>query len=310
MLVGDRASAINARAAITGGLVRLHPMALADGRYALPESVLYAAAHDLLSGWATETPAPGAYLPEQVPIAPFFTARIGGRSYYPTRGIGGITEPAANVFRFEVKANDADSLSDSQGGSRRRELVCTNTGRGVGAETVWIAFSVIRGPSDGMVPVVNGSWGLIHQWHSVDKGVPRSPVLAVDYSNNQLSIFTRSSANTSNGNGVAVRHYTAALPAVGVVKHFVIQSTFGEFGHLNVWINGLSAVNADVPIGYWTDLTDGSGRTELGYPHWGLYQKNHSETDVVYIANPEWGAADLSTRITTPLPVPDLSPWS
>ena len=314
MLVGSRADAINARALVQGRWARLTPRPLVDDRYVLPESTLtnpdYAAAAGTLAGWAVESPELGTHLPEQVPLAPFFAARIGGRSYYHTRSNGLLTEPAANVFRFEVKANDAEGLSDSQGGSRRSELVCTAAGRGVGAATVWIAFTFILGPHDGMVPVVAGNWGIVHQWHSIDKSIGRSPVLVVNCSDNQLSILTRSSTSLYNGNGIPVTHYTAALPAQGALNHVVMQSTFGQAGHLNAWIGGVQVVNVDTPIGYYTDLTDGSGRTELGYPHWGLYQKNHSETDVVYIANPEWSAGSLAARIAAPTAVPDLSPWA
>ena len=86
-----------------------------------------------------------------------------------------------------------------------------------------------------------------------------------------------------------------------------MQATFGENGHLNTWINGSQVVDTDTPIGYFTDLTDGSGRTILGYPQFGLYTANQPDTDIVYHANPEWGTSDLSARISAPLSVPDLN---
>jgi hypothetical protein len=80
----------------------------------------------------------------------------------------------------------------------------------------------------------------------------------------------------------------------------VISGLLGQSGHITVWLDGTQIVNADAPIGYYND--DGGARA-LAYPHWGLHQTNVDAPSVIYHANMEWGTADLSSRVDTPLPV-------
>lgn len=313
MLVGARDAAINARAlvgSVVGG-ARIEPLLLTDGRFALPAEVLtdpaFAAAVSTLSGWSTETPATSDYV--VMPTPNTFNAMVNGKTMYHSGRPSSLTMPASNVLRFELRVNDFGASVDSANRNRRSELVANGPGRGIGAGTVWSSFCFILGDHLGLSAVRSGMFGLVHQWHSVDTSVGRSPVLNVDCSNNVFTIRTRSSVGADAGNpsGTETIHYSAAVPAKGAKTYVVLQATFGSSGHLNAWVNGSQVVNVDTPIGYYTDLTDGSGRTELGYPHWGLYTRNQSETDIVYIANPEWGTTDLSGRIASPLSVPDLT---
>lgn len=315
MIVGGRDSAINARALVHSdyGGNRLWPLLLSDGTFALPPEVQtdpkYAAAVATLAGWLTATPLPGDYIPASSGSPQAFRMMVDGKYMHHSGRTESLTMPDPAVFRFEARVNDFQGFSgDSANQNRRSELVADGSDRGIGVGTLWSAFCLILGDHDGLSKVRSGPLGLVHQWHSVDIGIGRGPVLFVDCSNNVMAIRTASSASLDAGqNGIAVTRYSTSIPAKGTKTYFVFQATFGQTGHLNAWVNGTQVVNADTPIGYYNDLTDGSGRTELGYPHWGLYTRNQSETDVVYIANPEWGTGSLSARISTPLAVPDLT---
>ncbi|WP_163700471.1 heparin lyase I family protein [Mycolicibacterium agri] len=215
-----------------------------------------------------------------------------------------LTMPHPDVFRFELRSNDFGWWADSEDKKRRSEIItANNTTVGAGdGDTIWTAFCVVLGDHPGLLNSQGGvafPFGFITQWHSVDTTVGRGPVLAVNVSNNALKIQTRSD---TGGPSVVNQHYSGAVPAKGDKTYIVMQATFGEVGHLNAWINGSQLVNADTPIGYYNDP-----HAILGYPHWGLYAINQPTTDIVYIANPEWGTTDLSARISSPLPVPDLT---
>lgn len=111
--------------------------------------------------------------------------------------------------------------------------------------------------------------GFVHQWHSVDTTVGRSPGLCDDVSNNVLTIQTRSSAalgGVSSFNGVPVIQYSTAIPAKGEKTYFVLEALWGEEGHVNAWINGSLVVDEETPVGYYDDLTDGSGRGRVLKP--------------------------------------------
>lgn len=323
MIVGSRDSAVNARAAIAAlrpwslqesGGIRLSPLLLTDGSYALPAEIAsnarFAAALPFIAGWATATPAPSDYVPQ---ISGQLTAQlellVNGKTMRHVGRPAGLTMPASNVFRFETHVNDFAGTFDSNNANRRCEIVSDDPAtRGVGAGTLWSSFCVILGNTPGLTKTRSGPLGAVHQWHSVDTSIGRSPPFHIDCSNNVMQIITRSSASVDgNSNGLAVQQYLGTIPAKGVRAFFVVQGTTGASGHLNVWMNGTQIVNVDTPIGYYTDLTDGSGRTELAYPHWGLYTRNQGETDVVCIANPEWGTASLSARVDTPLSVPEFA---
>lgn len=300
MIVGSRRSAVNVSALVASdhGGARLEPRLLTDGRYALPAPVLshsdYAAAASELAGWAEETPASGDYVTPpfaESDAKPMFIP-VDGKIFYRTARRSALTMPADNVFRFEVRTNDFAGSFDSVNAKRRSEIIQTQ-GATLGpkdGDTTWSAFCLVLGDHPGLSEVTANFQGYVHQWHSVDTTVGRSPGLCVDVSNNEMRIATRSSLSlggASGFNGIPVNHYTTAVPAKGTKTYFVLQATWGKNGHLNAWVNGTQVVDVDARIGYYDDLTDGSGRTVLGYPHWGLYAKNQPMTDIVYIANPE-----------------------
>jgi hypothetical protein len=86
--------------------------------------------------------------------------------------------PAKSVYRFEVHANDFGWPGDSTRDNRRSELVSTGVKYGSGT-TLWTSFSFVVGAAH--APFDGGSkHNTIHQWHSVDTTVPRSPVVDVE----------------------------------------------------------------------------------------------------------------------------------
>ena len=319
MLTGSLAQALNVRAltCATAGSTCASPRLLTDGRYALPATALqdssYAVAAEMLSGWhlndvgddELDSQANSEGVAE-------FTFSTGGNLMRQVGRPSSLTMPSAGVFRFAVEPDDFGGTYDSDSGSRRSEIVARRQD-GVGAGTVWSSFCLILGSTPGLS---SAGRGIVHQWHSADEDARRTPVLFVDVANSEFTIRTCSSAHLYGKNatgsatpqsGVQVVHYSASAPRAGEKMNITLQATFGKTGHLNGWINGDKVIDADTPIGYYDDLSDGSGRTVLGYPHWGLYTTNQPETDVVYIANPEWGTKDLSSRVNAPLFVPEIN---
>lgn len=318
MLVGPRRDAVNVHALVGDdhGGARLLPRLLNDGRYALPNNVLtdneYRAAHSILSEWSNESPSIGDYATQVTRSDNPQWVLVDNKQMWQAGRKTALTMPASNVFRYEVHVNDFEGVSDSNNQNRRSELV-SQWSDGVGAGTVWMSFCVILGDAPGLTKTTHG---IVYQWHSVDTNIPRSPVLSVNIASDGLKIRTASSSFLYGGSGTGTRHplngifvdrYTTSVPVKGAKTYIVMQATFGESGHLNAWINGSQVIDSDIPIGYYTDLTDASGRTILGYPQFGCYTANLPDTNVVYHANPEWGVDDLSARITSPLPVPDLT---
>lgn len=306
MIVGDRLSAINARALVQSehGGCRLVPRVLSDGRFAVPAAVLtdtgFAAAAATLSGWSTETPSSGDYvaLPEGSTGESPFGLLVDGKTLVHSGMRGSsLTMPDTDVFKFEIVVNDWSWLGDSSNGNRRSEIQ-TMPGSGYGATTVWSSFCLVYGNTVGMD---SADFAIVHQWHGVDSQFTRSPVCAINAEYGVLKWVTRSSADSSEH-----VHYSMTRPAKGARTYIVMQITFGSSGHLNAWVNGSQVVDVDYPIGYYNDLTDGSGRTELAYPLWGLYTRNRGETQVACHANIEWGTSDLSARIAAPLSVPEF----
>jgi hypothetical protein len=96
-------------------------------------------------------------------------------------------------------------------------------------------------------------------------------------------------------------HYVQPFtPATGVPTYFVVQGTFGQTGHLNVWMNGTQIVNVDCNFGFYSYPST----QQIAHIATGIYQANVTEPAVLYHANVEWGPRNLSSRIASPLTVP------
>lgn len=318
-LMGSLAQAINVRALVCGASDSAcpTPRLLNNGMYALPASVLsderYAVAAEDLTTWTQAKIDDSQYSQEvDEDENSNFMLSIDRKLMRQVGRPASLTMPQPGVFRFEVRPDDFGGTYDSNSGSRRSEIVARQRD-GSTVDTVWVSFCLVLGDA---TDLSTAGRGIVHQWHSVDRDVGRTPVLFIDVANSKFTIRTCSSADLygddakgsqTPDSGVQVVHYSTSTPGAGERTYVTLQATFGKFGHLNAWINGRKVVDTDTPIGYYTDLRDGSGRTILGYPHWGLYTTNRPDTQVVYIANPEWGARSLAERISQPLFVPDIT---
>jgi len=90
---------------------------------------------------------------------------------------------------------------------------------------------------------------------------------------------------------------------IGYWTNFVhqIQCVPDGTGTWNVWINGIQELGFSGPLGQLT--SDGD------YWKFGQYRGTSSESSVVWYSNFEIGTVDLSSRITSPLPLPTGVPW-
>ncbi len=207
------------------------------------------------------------------------------------------SQPAPNVYRFEVHKDDFGWSGDSKNLKRRSELISRGERYRAGS-TLWTSFSFAVGPD--RKPFNGGSkQNIIHQWHSVDTNKSRGPVVRVELIDGNLEIRTESDQKVKGGPQSVVR-YRAMRPTDSAVHNLVISGRLGRDGHINAWLNGNQIVNADAPIGYYND---DNGKRALAYPHWGLYQSNVKAPSIIYLANLEWGTDSLAHRIQSPLPV-------
>lgn len=276
----------------------LAPVLLTDGRFGVSDAALtdprVAQYRHLLKQGAIEDQSTLTFLPSDP-----YKITLSGRECYlsaaATAHAFGI--PATNVYRFEIHRGESGYSGDAANGNRRAELVAgaTSADRYGSGETLWVSFSFVVGPAHATFDT-GGTLQLLHQWHSVDSGTARSPVLGVSVDGGNLRVYTRSDSTGST----AQNHYTVARPTDGVVHNVVISGLLGASGHLNVWLDGAQVVNVNTPIGYYND---DAGARDLAYTHFGMYQNNSVDPTVVFIANPEWGTTDLSARVASPLAV-------
>lgn len=293
LLTGPQASDLVWKQQFADAQLAPHPTT--DGRYALPESVLtdrrFARFREQLRVGSIGSATLGAPLNET-----HFITTLGGAPAYVSaaRVSHAFGMPATDVYRFECRKNESGYGGDSANRNRRSEIVADGAPWSAGA-TVWEAWSTVVSPSAHTGFDLPNAFAAAHQWHSVDTGMPRPPVLVIAFESGNIRIRTLSDAS-----GSAVTHYNAPRPADGTAIAFVVQATPGAAGtgHLRVWINGTQVVNAATPIGYYND--DGGARA-LAYPHWGMYMTNVSTRDVIFHGRIEHGTADLSARIASPL---------
>jgi len=285
---------------------------LADGRQGVADGVnalaAYADISSILNAGSVETGV--AWSAETVP-----TILVDGKkmTMNNARRAYSIAEPADNVFRQEMRANDPGTKTDLGFGNRRCEIVSIPESGWQDGQTLWMSWACIIGQQhDGMLSTSDPSnFGFTLQVHPINTTRPLAPCVGVDYSRGQMRIFTASDAEVSEdvaGYGVLKTRWSAALPDAGVITRFVISVTFGQTGHLKAWVNGMVVFDADVPIGYWTNNAATGG--VMGYPQWGIYEKNGGTTEVIYHANIEWGSSSLESRVASPVAVPNLSPWT
>lgn len=329
MIVGSKKDGINVANLVAADFngARLLPRPLADGGYALPDNAATAAetsaAHSILAGWANE-PSP-TYFTDATHDSNTHASLVINQAGKPYCHLGGrgnntLTMPDADVFRFSAGPDDAYAF-DLARGVRRSMIGSVRNAAGVygpmNGETAWCSFCFIAGDLDAVDSMTpGGSRGtLFMQWQSGEDpslSVAFGPPMFMDLpASGGLVIKTLSSAQMgSNGFPVVQTHYTGNRPQKGVKTYFVIETKFGASGYLKVWQNSTKIVDVVTPIGYYGGAQNNhaavSGTRPAGWLCLGPYGSGSQETDIVYIANPEWGLDSLAARISNPLSVPDL----
>lgn len=328
MIVGSKKDGVNVANLVAADFngARLLPRPLTDGGYALPDNAAVAAetsaAHSILADW-DDVPSP-TYFTDVSHNAETHSNLIinqGGSPYWQIGGRGNstLTMPDADVFRFSAGQDDAYAF-DLARGVRRSMIGAARNSAGfygpMAGETAWCSFCLIPGDLDGVDSMTaGGSRGtLFMQWQSgEDPGISAAfgpPMSMVFPAGGGLAISTLSSGAMANGFPVVQTHYTGTRPQKGAKTYFVLETKFGASGYLKVWQNGTKIVDVVTPIGYYGGAQDNhravSGSNPAGWLCLGAYGSSSQETDVVYIANPEWGLNTLAARISNPLSVPDL----
>lgn len=203
------------------------------------------------------------------------------------------TIPSPNLYRFECARNSDRPSADRKNGRRRVELAQVDGDfYFVDGDTVWASWSTVftnqRAGLDG------NNLSIFHQWHQHPDSAISAPPFAMYLDGGTMFIGSR---NPSGGTEL----YSAPAPASWVPVNFVVAVTLGEYGHVDVWIDGEQVVDVDTGVGYY-----GEGLPYLAYVKSGIYMNNTSTVDVVYHANLEFGLSDLSARVDNPLPLPAL----
>lgn len=272
---------------------------IADGRYALPQTVLTDPRHaEVASVLRRGIIGDDAGLVYENPYNTFKIVVDGQLMYLSAAKLAhAYGVPALGVHRFEGRKGETGFSGDAANGNRRSELVSDGY-RYMAGEHLWESFTMILGET-GASMEDEGLFCILNQWHSVDTSVARSPVFSLTARDGIIQLSTRSHRDGPN---VLNTHHTMPRPAKGVALNYVVHGFLGQNGHLDVWLNGNQIVNVDTPIGYYNDMTNGQPRA-LAYPHWGLYEKDSPARTVVYFANIEFGTQEKSARIPNPLPV-------
>jgi hypothetical protein len=280
---------------------QLQPVRLDDGRYAVGEGTLndrrLAEQRPLLLAGSIESASLDAAWDERIRFT------VDSKEVFllspPTPHA--ISIPSSNLYRFECRHNEFGWVNDEEHDNRHNELIGNQDTFALG-ETLWSSFSFVVGPEHAPFDysdytVTGVMHNTIFQWHAAGTSESGAPVLSVEMVEGNLEVWTRSDADLAGPNSGAQVRYSVARPTDGTVHSIVIQGTLGEFGHLNVWLNGSQVADTDCPIGYYN--TPG----ETCYIDWGIYQRNVDDSTIMYHANVEWGTADLSARIANPLSV-------
>ena len=333
MIVGSKKDGVNVANLIAADFngARLLPRPLADGDYALPDHAAISsdtsAAHSILAEWDDE-PSPTYFTDVRYDANTHSNLLIlqSGKPYWQIGGRGNstLTMPADNVFRFSAGQDDAYAF-DLARGVRRSMIGAARDSAGfygpMPGETAWCSFCLIPGDLDGVDSMTpGGSRGtLFMQWQSgEDPGISMAfgPPMFMDFpASGGFVIKTLSSAvmqvgGVNDGFPVPQVHYTGDRPAKGAKTYFVVETKFGASGYLKVWMNGSKIVDVVTPIGYYGGAQNNhaavSGTQAAGWLCLGPYGSSSQLTDVIYIANPEWGLDSLAARINNPLSVPDL----
>lgn len=200
--------------------------------------------------------------------------------------------------RFRFEAREGERVASDSAGVERAEAILQQDGLAIRRfpflTSLWFAGTLTTYETNA------ADWCLYAQLRHTEDGGDyggASPPFAIgSNAAGQLTISTRSSSeNPLTGNPAEVVRYTGALtPGAPVSLVWNIRFDHAGTGFLMVWRDGVQVVDYAGPLGY----NDAVGP----YLKVGAYRRTRPETMVVQWANLEGGTADLSGRITSPLP--------
>lgn len=293
----------------------LNPNELNDGRWVVSVNAktdpLYAPVWSVLSDGSEEAVSTSDYV--SVAGASAFRPKIGGLPVFLASDTKAhsLQMPADNRLDFELHPSDQGYPTDPVQVRHRSEVIAQQT-FAFGID-LWVSWSFRINQYGGLD--VPGNYSICGQWHMSDVDRPgRPPPFSFNFSNGKLQIFATSDSDVDDdGNGVFKTRYTAPSKfGEGQWRSIVAKVKMGLSGSADVWVDGVSAYSASIPIGYYNDAVP------TVYPELGIYAGDVNHPDVlaagsqdmmrsavskVSYANIEWGSADLTDRIATPLAV-------
>jgi hypothetical protein len=212
------------------------------------------------------------------------------------------------VFRFEVRSGDrwVEEQGDVSDGRERSEVYGFSEENGsVVANDLWMSFSMLieKGAANRSLSSLYCSLMQIHSAPNESDPLDVSPPIMLDYLGDRLRLRTLHSSQSPviTNPSPQVDRYTMPDVPRGVWINFVFRTRFSQTsaGQLQLWVNGTSTVNlSGINIGY-------VGRS--AYPKFGIYRNNglSQQPLAVRFCNMEFGIANLTGRILTPLAIPD-----
>ncbi len=214
--------------------------------------------------------------------------------------------------RFMVTDGSVYSVDEGREPPPNRAELSNHTEPVSAASAVWLAYSMKIDSASADVPYAYV--GQLHQKEEAGDAFA-NPLLSLELigtrygKTREFSVVTRHSETVplppygtppDEADWNAVNHYATTI-AKGRWYDIVIHLTPGPTGNgaLEVWIDGVKVVDeTNAPIGFASSVSN--------YWKYGIYDDNDTTTRVVWFANMEFGTADLSARITSPLPTPKV----
>lgn len=339
-IVGPKQDAVNAAAAVNPvdlgpgtfygdvASVRVEPLPLLDGNYALPVQVrtdpAYALAHPYLSSWSTVASISNAVVVDASSTNvgwPLYLSN-GTRLLYLNGRRGSLTMPAPNVYRLEANLGwrrNGTEWTNTLAPRRRTSIIgsgtlaapagnVNNQREFEAGETYWVSFCWIPGDHSTThytksytgLNLPNAQGNAFFGTGDPDPATGLSSGVHMYTTgpnpDGQVRIETNSPVN-----GNVLRH-SFPTPAKGVKTYFVMKITPGPSGGLEMWVNGSKVINQpSLAIGNYN--TYSPKICGLGV---GVYTWDGPDPDVMYVANLEYETTSLEPRVANPLSVPDL----
>jgi hypothetical protein len=216
---------------------------------------------------------------------------IRGRQYVPESAFRDWSIQQAgpgdtDVTRFEVRTDDQWDEDRSSGERKERSEFDGYKTVWTSGMDVWSAYSFLVEPG----PRYHSDWSCIGQMHAAGRDVKP---LHIHFNDEKLSVFTEKAVGARVA---ASLQYTAPLSRNDwhhVVFH--VRQDPSTNGRLEFWLDGSKVI----------DYSGGLGSNANYYWKFGIYRGYGpiAAPLAVRYANMEIGAADLSARIATPLPV-------